>query len=254
MDRSSIAAQLYTVRDYTQNEEDLQNTFRNLRNIGYEAVQVSAIGPIGPGKVKALADEFSLRICATHVPYARLVEELEDVVATHRLWGCDYVGVGALPESYREGEAGYAAFAREAGEIAKRLQEQGLTFIYHNHRFEFERFAGGRTGLDILFQETDPESFGFELDLFWVQAGGANPIDWIRRVKGRMDVVHLKDMAIVRDRAVTAEIGEGNLDHDAIVAACRETGVKWYVVEQDECRRDPFESLAISYRYLKRYL
>jgi sugar phosphate isomerase/epimerase len=53
---------------------------------------------------------------------------------------------------------------------------------------------------------------------------------------------------------VFAEIGEGNLNFKAIIAACREIGVEWYVVEQDVCRRDPFESLAISFRNLQQYL
>ncbi|WP_231571708.1 sugar phosphate isomerase/epimerase family protein [Gordoniibacillus kamchatkensis] len=69
-------------------------------------------------------------------------------------------------------------------------------------------------------------------------------------MKDRMKVVHLKDMAIVGDQQVFAEIGEGNLNWPAILEACEETGVEWYVVEQDVCRRDPFESLAISYRAL----
>jgi sugar phosphate isomerase/epimerase len=70
-------------------------------------------------------------------------------------------------------------------------------------------------------------------------------------VKGRMGVVHLKDLEIIDYKQVFAEVGEGNLNFKAIIEACREIGVEWYVVEQDECRRDPFESLAISLRNLK---
>jgi sugar phosphate isomerase/epimerase len=67
-----------------------------------------------------------------------------------------------------------------------------------------------------------------------------------------MQVVHLKDMAIVENNQVFAEIGEGNLNWPAILQACRDSGVEWYVVEQDTCLRDPFESLAISYSYLQK--
>lgn len=69
-----------------------------------------------------------------------------------------------------------------------------------------------------------------------------------------MQVVHLKDMAIVERKTAFAEIGEGNMNYPDIIEACRETGVEWYVVEQDVCRRDPFESLAISLNYLKKLL
>lgn len=65
-----------------------------------------------------------------------------------------------------------------------------------------------------------------------------------------MQVMHLKDMAIISRGQVFAEIGEGNMNYEAIIEAGRETGVEWFVVEQDVCRRDPFESLEISLKYL----
>ncbi|UCD39610.1 MAG: hypothetical protein JSV87_04140, partial [Candidatus Bathyarchaeota archaeon] len=49
-----------------------------------------------------------------------------------------------------------------------------------------------------------------------------------------------------------AEIGEGNMNWQAIIEAAEESGVEWYLVEQDNCYgRDPFESLRISHRNLK---
>lgn len=92
---------------------------------------------------------------------------------------------------------GYRTFAKLASGIARTLKEEhGLQFVYHNHDFEFER-VDGVTGMEVLLQESDPEVFGFELDMYWVQAGGANPVDWVHKVKGRMQVMHLKDMAII---------------------------------------------------------
>ncbi|MCC3373995.1 sugar phosphate isomerase/epimerase [Cohnella sp. REN36] len=231
----------------------MRNALHSIRNIGYEAVQASALGPVAPGKVKAAADASGLRLCAADVPFAALERAFADVVAVHRLWGCRYVVVDAVPDAYRASEAGYAAFAREAGAIAGRLRDRGLAFVFRGRRYALERFGGRRTGLEILLDETDPESVGFAMDPFEVQAGGAFPVDWIRRTKDRLSLVYLQDMAVVGGRPVPAEIGQGNLNHEAIVAACREAGADWYVVGQDECRRDPFESLAISYRHLKTY-
>jgi len=62
--------------------------------------------------------------------------------------------------------------------------------------------------------------------------------------------VHLKDMAIDRGQPVDSEIGEGNLDWPEILSACHYAGTKWLVVEQDQPRRDPMESVAISYANL----
>ncbi|WP_379127217.1 sugar phosphate isomerase/epimerase family protein [Paenibacillus sp. sgz500958] len=251
MQASQIAAQMYTFRDYTKTAADLKLTFQKLAKIGYTAVQISAIGPIDPKVVKEYADEYGLRICATHVPWTRLIGDLDSLAKEHQLWNCPYIGLGGLPDSYRTNQEGYRNFVRQASTIAKWLKENyGLQFVYHNHDFEFERLDGV-TGMDILLNETDPATFGFELDLYWLQAAGADPIEWIRKVRGRMQVVHLKDMAIVNRIPVFAEIGEGNMNYSGIIDACRENGVEWYVVEQDECRRDPFESVAISLKYLQ---
>ena len=143
-----------------------------------------------------------------------------------------------------------AMLEREAVEVGRRLREEGLSFSYHNHAFEFAHFDGARA-LDILYDESDPALLQAEIDTYWVQYGGGDPAAWIRKVAGRMPVVHLKDMVIQDNRQVMAEVGAGNLKWPAILEACREAGVEWYAVEQDICQRDPFESLAISYANLR---
>jgi len=125
----------------------------------------------------------------------------------------------------------------------------GLSVGYHNHSFELEKF-GAKTGLAILFDESDA-ALTAEIDTYWIQHGGGNPGAWIRRVAGRSPLVHLKDMVIAEGKPVMAEVGEGNLDWPDILAACREAGVEWYIVEQDHCRRDPFDSLAMSLQNLR---
>lgn len=254
MQDSNIAVQLYTLRDFAKTPEALRTTFQKLADIGYTAAQVSGIGPIDPAQVKEYADESGLKICATHVSWDRLENDLDALARQHQGWGCKYVGLGCLPDQYQTSQDGYRTFAKRASEIALRLKEQyGLQLIYHNHDFEFERFDG-ITGMDILLNESNHDSFGFELDLFWVQAGGGDPIEWTHKVKGRMQVVHLKDMTIVERSRNFAELGEGNMNYKGIIDACRQTGVEWYVVEQDVCHRDPFESVSISLDYLRRII
>ena len=253
MDKNSIAAQLYTLREYLKTPEDIFETLKRVRKMGYNAVQVSGMGPIAPDKLKKMVDELGLKICATHISYDRLKDDLDAVIEEHKLWNCDYIGLGAVPSSFRYSLQGYKEFLDEVSVIVKKIYDNGLKFIYHNHSFEFEKF-NGTTALDYLFDNSDPKAFGFELDTYWVQCGGANPVNWIKKVKGRMQVVHFKDMAIKENNQVYAEIGEGNLDWPEIIKACRETGVKWYAVEQDVCLRDPFESLEMSIRYLEKFI
>ncbi|MCC9076566.1 sugar phosphate isomerase/epimerase [Litorilinea aerophila] len=251
MTKPVLAAQLYTVREYTRTAEDFAASMKKIRQIGYQAVQVSAIGPIPHQEVKAIVEDLGLTICNTHIPYDRLWNDLDSVIEQHHLWNCRHVAIGSLPAAYREeGEDGYRRFAQEASQVGEKLHAAGLTFSYHNHGFEFERF-GKRTALDIIYEESDPRYLQAEIDTYWVQHGGGDPAAWIRRMKGRMPVVHLKDMVIVDRQQVMAEVGEGNLNWPAILDACREAGVEWYAVEQDICRRDPFESLRISYENLR---
>jgi sugar phosphate isomerase/epimerase len=252
MKKMQIAAQLYTLREFLKTPEDIAATLKKVKQIGYNAVQVSGVGPIDNQALKALADQEKLTICATHIPYSDLTDKLDEVIAKHQLWNCKYVGLGGLPQEYRTSREGYATFAKQASDIGRRLKDAGLTFIYHNHDFEFAKFDG-KTGMDILFEESDPSAFDFELDVHWVQAGGADPADWIRKVDGRMKVVHLKDMVVTSARESRfAEVGEGNMNFTRILQACQDIGVEWGAVEQDQCYgRDPFESLTISLRNLQ---
>lgn len=252
MNKKNIAAQLYTLRDFLKTPDEIGLTLKKVKEIGYSAIQASGVGPVDPKELKRMADEAGLKICASHISYDRLKEDLDAVMEEHKVWDCNYVGLGIMPRQFWGTREGYLTFAKEFNEISKKIFHHGLKFIYHNHNLEFERF-GDETGLDLLLLNTDPETFGVELDTYWIQAGGGNPVEWIKKVKGRMDVVHFKDMTVSGFNQLFAEIGEGNLNWHAIIDVCRETGVKWYAVEQDVCRRDPFESLQISYNYLKKY-
>lgn len=253
MSHPVLAAQLYTVRQFCQTAPELAASLEKIRAIGYRAVQVSGIGATIPdAEVKQLTDANGLTICITHVrPSEALWNDIPAVVAQHKLWNCKNVGIGSMPQSFRdEGEAGFHRFAREASEIGEKLFKEGLTFSYHNHSFEFVRF-GKKTGLDIIYEESDPRYLRAEIDTYWIQHGGSDPALWVKKMSGRMPVVHFKDMVILNNQQAMAEIGEGNLNWPSILQACREAGVEWYAVEQDVCQRDPFESLKISYQNLR---
>jgi sugar phosphate isomerase/epimerase len=112
---------------------------------------------------------------------------------------------------------------------------------------------GGKTWLAMLYEQAPLEMLKAEIDVYWIQAAGGDPAAWIRKCAGREPTLHLKDMAVGPDREQRmAEIGEGNMNWPVILQAAEESGVEWYLVEQDYCyERDPFESLAISYRNLR---
>lgn len=243
-----IAAQLYTLRDHLKTPEAIATTLEKVREIGFEAVQLSALGPIETDRLKEILDANGLTVCATHTAWDRLRNDIQSVIDEHRTLGCRHVAIGGMPNEYRNLE-GYHRFAREASEVAQALADAGFTFSYHNHDFELERF-GAKTGLQILIEESD-SALNFEIDTYWVQHGGGDPAAWIRKVSDRIPLVHLKDMTYKGGQVRMAEVGEGNLNWPAILEACREANVEWYIIEQDICDRDPFESLAISLKNVK---
>lgn len=254
----AIGAQMYTLRAYTQTAQGLDEALGQVKGMGYDYVQLSGqSADIDPSAIRDMLDKHGLKAPTTHISFDLMQNDFQNVVKTHRIWGAQYPGVGSMPPSYSgAGAEGFRRFAKDASEVAKKFQDEGMTFIYHNHDFEFVNY-GGTTGYQILIEESDP-ALQMEMDTYWVQAGGGDPVRWIQALRGRMDVIHFKDMEIVpwsdgprKVRQVFCEIGQGNLNWEAIFRACDETGVKYAFVEQDETRRDSaFTSLAMSREFL----
>ncbi|MBM3264372.1 MAG: sugar phosphate isomerase/epimerase [candidate division Zixibacteria bacterium] len=248
MNNTRIGVTLYTLRDFVKTPPDIAVTLKRVREMGYRNIQLSALGPIDARELAAMIHDQGLHVCATHVGFDRLETALDTVLEEHRLWGCVNIAVGSMPASYRTSD-GYRRFAHDASVVAKNIHAAGMTFSYHNHHWELERADGGR-GLDILIRESDP-ALGFEIDTYWIQYGGGDPAAWIRKVRGRCPIIHFKDMAVANRQPVMAEVGEGNLNWPAIVDACRTSEARWFVVEQDTCAGDPFDSIAVSLRNMQ---
>jgi len=249
MAKTMIAAQLYTVRDFMKTPGDMAKSLKKVKSIGYDAVQLSGQGPVDDKDLKKMCDDAGLIIAATHTSFELIRDEPNAVIDQHKLFECKHPAIGGLPGEYISAE-GYVRFAKDASKAVQKLADAGLIFSYHNHSHELEKY-GDRTGLQILYEESDPKLFNSEIDTYWIQHGGGDPAWWIRKLKGRAYLVHFKDMAIKEHKQVFAEVGEGNLNWPAILDACKEAGSEWYIVEQDVCQRDPFESLAISLKNIK---
>ncbi len=247
--QNKIGAQLYTLRDFLQTPGDIAESIRKVSAIGYKAAQISGLGEIETAELKKILDGEGVKACATHISFGKMQDDLEGVIEDHNILECPYVAIGGLPVEYRGSAEGYRRFAREASDIALKLKDAGFVFGYHNHSFELEKFDG-KTAMQIMFEESNPDVFTFEIDTYWIQHGGGSPVAYIRQMAGRVPLLHLKDMGVHEAEPVMAEVGEGNLDWDGILDAARDAGVQWYLVEQDHCLRDPFESLEISYKNL----
>ncbi len=243
-----IGAQLYTVRDFCKTTEDLAQTLKRVADIGYTTVQLSGVCAYEPAWMKEQLERNGLTCACTHTAPARLQKETEQVSAEHLAMDCRYVGLGSFGFGEGDQEALYREFMGIYKPVAKRFRENGLYFMYHNHDMEF-RHLGGKTILRKMAEDFAPEELGFVLDTFWIQAGGANPCEYIREFAGRVPCIHLKDYAYGRKMAV---VGEGNINFAAVAAACKDAGTEFLLVEQDDCNgEDPFVCLKRSYQYLR---
>ena len=250
MDRR-IGAQYYTLRDFTKNIRDFEETCRKVKEIGYKIVQISGT-PLGAKEMREVLDRYDLTVVTSHRGWGDFRENLDEIIDYNKTLGCTLCGVGSMPGEYWENNAGVDRFIREVNETAEKLQAAGMQFGYHNHAFEFAKLDGKRI-MDRLIGETDPEKVSFIVDTFWLQVGGINPADFIRSLGNRALAVHFKDLSVDPANWTTpaiAEVGEGNLDWDEIIAACDEAGTEWALVEQDTCKGDPFVSMKMSYDYL----
>jgi sugar phosphate isomerase/epimerase len=246
---SAIAVQLYSVRDHLKTPADIAITLARLRRIGYEAVQLSALGPIDPKELARILDGEGLVCAATHTPIERYENETQAVIDEMKTWNCKYTAVGGCFDKEMTGEK-WTAYARRLSAAAARFSGTGIAVGYHNHSHELIKYDG-KTALDILLDKFSPGVW-LELDTYWITHGGGDPAHWIARCGRRIPCVHLKDMSVGPDRQPRmAEVGEGNLNWPAILHACRDAEVNWYIVEQDVFYRDPFDSLETSLRNLQ---
>jgi sugar phosphate isomerase/epimerase len=246
---TQIAAQMYTLREYCKTPTDIATTLAKVKKIGFEAIQISGFGPCDPKEVAKMLADNGLICCATHTSFERMQKEPQAVIDELKLWGCKHTAPGGLPGSYKElGANGYVQFAKDADAVAEIFAASGITLSYHNHNWEFEKFSG-RVAQAILIEES--KKLCFEIDTFWVQAGGGDPAAWIAKCGGRIPLLHCKDMTHRKDKYIMAEVGEGNLNWPAIIAAAKTAGVQWFIIEQDTCETDPFDCLATSLKNLK---
>lgn len=248
---NQIAVQLFTLRDHLKTPADIAATLKKVSRIGYQAVQVSGMGPIPEAELNTMLAGEGLVCCATHENGDMILNETGKVIERLKKLHCTYTAYpypGGIDFSTT---ASVLAFAKRLDAAGAAMRAAGLVLTFHNHAIEFAR-VDGQLVLDLIYDHTDRENVQGEPDTYWVQAGGQNPAEWCRKLSGRLPLLHLKDYAVVNNTPRFAEVGSGNLDIPAIIKAADASGCKWFMVEQDDCYgQDPFVAIETSFRYLK---
>ena len=229
-DIQCAALQFYSVRDLTA--RDFAGTAKKVAEIGYKFVELAGFGNLGNARAarKAL-DDAGLKACSAHYAIDVLEKSVEQVLADAEALGIDTVVCPFLPDDRRKDARAYEATAKSLEMIGSQLHQHGKILAYHNHAFEFEKF-GGKSGWDILFENTSPHLVAAEIDVYWVQSAGEKPVEQINKLGERVRLLHLKDMLAGNEKRF-APVGAGVIDFKAILAAARQHNVRWGIVEQD---------------------
>ena len=249
MNDDRIALQLYTVRDHTS--RDMLGTLARIAEQGYRAVEFAGFGGVPIGDLRVALDDLNIRAVAAHVPVEDLQGQAGRVLADLQALGCSHAVLPYLGDDRRQNAGQISELAAMLNRTGKLCREAGMGLAYHNHAFEFAPLDGS-TIFDILVEETDPALVGFELDIYWARYAGVDPIAMLRRLAGRVPLVHIKDMAASEDRA-PAPVGEGTFDWPPVLEACAAAGADWYIVEQDN-PIDPLAEVERSLHNLRRLL
>lgn len=239
-----IALQLWTVRD--QLAADLPGTLRAVAAAGYRSVELAAVADIPTAELVRHLDGAGLRPIAAHEGIERLRDDAGALIDRLTTLGCPRLIVPWLPADERRDRGGVQRFAAGLGGAVPALTAAGITLGYHNHDFEFAPLDG-TTVWDILLAEL-PAEVELELDVYWAAVGGRDPAAVIRAASDRVRLLHLKDRA-AGSEPHDAPAGEGTLAFPDIIAAARDAGVAWYVIEQDE-PADVLADISRAYAYL----
>ena len=260
--RKNIGVQLYTVRKLM--EKDTVGTIKAVAAAGYKQAELGGFPSQTDAQLKAARDA-GLVVNSSHFEWDSLVnptdssyQDFRKIVDKAHAAGLKHLVVPYLVDKNRTTLDDYKQTAAHLNKGAELSKAAGIRLSYHNHAFEFQPLAGGRTGIDVFMSEFSPDMF-FELDVFWVKVGGAEPTDLLKQLSGRVAQVHLKDLkpgltlpefGKVPEDAFQ-ELGDGILSWEPILKAAQAAGVEHCHVEQDQSP-DPLASIRQSINYLAR--
>lgn len=255
MKKPTMAIQLYTLRDHIQNAEDFDATLARLSAMGVKDVQISGIGDIPAEVQKEILDKHGMKVCVTHKSIDWMKDDIDGIMAHHKTIDCDAIGIGSAPLESRGCTRAVRSFIKETGEIGKVFKENGLTFNYHNHAFEFYKLDDyTHCMMDMLIDETDPELFYFIPDVAWIHYGGQNPVDVLKRLKGRVKVLHFKDYIIDENGyRKFVSLGQGVVNLKECYDIACELEIPYIAYEQDCDWKDddPFASTEESWAFMQ---
>jgi sugar phosphate isomerase/epimerase len=269
-----VAVQVYGLRDLLENTpENFKNVMTKVKEMGYDGVELAGLYGLEPEYVRDTLKEIGLVPISAHVPFADMMDDLDKVIKDYSTIGVKYLVMPYMAEEYRPANPeGFKKFLPLLNQVGEKIHAAGMTFLYHNHDFEFVKLDNGKWGYDEMFDSIPHDNLMSELDTCWCDVATHDPVEFIKKYTGRIPVVHLKDYIkkgevknMYKLIGIETEddgtdtgyfgfrpIGFGQMIWEPILDASIEAGANWVVVEQDEhYEMDPLEAARRSREYLK---
>ncbi|WP_432798127.1 sugar phosphate isomerase/epimerase family protein [Poriferisphaera sp. WC338] len=249
MKLQQIAVQIYTVRDHTQTPAALNDSLAKLKSIGFTAVELTAFEHTQHTDVARMLADNELACTSIHIDPQIIRESPEGVIETLETLGCNHAVYPYPADVDWSNKASIDSLIHDLDNAGRVLAKAGKSLAYHNHSLEFRK-TNNQTVLDVIYDAVDAKYLQAEIDAYWIHHGGGENVVWCNKLAGRLPLLHVKDYVINdQDEPTFCEVGAGNLDFKRIIPAAEKAGCKWFVIEQDVCPGDPFDSLKQSYEY-----
>lgn len=241
MTRPEVSVQLYTVREPLAISRDA--TLERLAKIGFKSVE-----PFGlPTEVEQLRNSIQKNGLIAPTAHAGLLNDPSEAIAAAQLIGCELLIEPWQPDSRFESKAEVSKLADELTAASKLAEASGVKIGYHNHAHELTNHIDGVPALYVLADLT-PSNVLFEVDLYWCQAAGEDPLAVLNRLSGRVAALHAKDAPRGGATSDQVPLGQGDVPLLEAFAAVPDARV---IVEFDEYSGDIFEGIEKSVEYLK---
>ena len=258
-----IGIQLWSVKDVV--EKDLKGTLQKIANLGYQQIE-SYPGQKGhyygmePAAFSDMLSGMGLNLVSSHfgsgTPNGQasswregtMLHGLERLVEKAAQTGQQYLTCSWMDESLRQTPDDLKRTADLFNRTGETCQKAGLQFAYHNHEFEFGKMGEGMI-YDFMLQNTEPSLVQYEMDIYWVVAGGQDPVAYLKKYPNRFPLGHVKDMD-KEDRTKNAVIGQGSIDYLKILKAAKDAGMQHFLVEQETFTQPSIDAMKEDYEYL----
>jgi sugar phosphate isomerase/epimerase len=239
-----IALQLYTLRDQAKDGKHVE-IIKKVGEMGYVGVEAAGLYGLKPADFRKLVADQGMVVCTNHGPFPNK-ENMQEQIDVIKGLGCTYAVSGFWKDDFVSVDA--IKKAAERCQVAiDGMAKAGLTFVLHNHQFEFTK-VDGRLAYEILVEMCPKTTM--EIDTYWSSNFGANvPAEMVAKFKQRAPLLHIKDGPMTQGAPMVAA-GKGKMDFPAVFKAADPKVLKWAIVELDICATDMVQAVAESYTYL----